>query len=112
MNGFAPSAPAGASWERARTDAFGITRPLWSFTVMTSRPRRAGAWAEDGRAEPATVITASTTQARRRIYLVTWNFFASIFAFTLNASKTISSVGLPSIARWIRCGNWTPPTFL
>jgi len=29
----------------------------------------------------------------------TWNFFASIFGLTLIESKTISSVGLPSIDR-------------
>ena len=62
----------------------------------------------DGRGDRA----ARTTQARRRIYFATWNFFASIFGFTLMVSNTSSSVGLPSIERWIRWGHCTPPTFL
>ena len=110
--GFALSALADASWAITRTEAPGTTSPDWSVTVTTTRPRRGWAWADAEWADPATTIAASTPQARRRIYFATWNFFASIFGFTLMVSKTISSVGLPSTERWIVWGNWTPPTLL
>jgi len=98
------------------TVASGMTRPDWSVTVTTIRPRRAGSWAAAGAhtnaIDAASVAKRRATAADRgtAIYFETWNVFASIFGFTLNDSTIISSEGLPSIERWMRCGSCTPPT--
>jgi hypothetical protein len=103
-----------------------MTRPVWSFTVTMIRPRRGASWAADGHAAPCGAVadaagtaaadhnSPSTTATSRGgvIYFVAWNFFASILGLTLYVSTIISSVGLPSMERWIRCGSSTPPTLL
>ncbi len=104
------AAHPGASRARRRSAPPG---PSGRVTVTMTRPRRAAwAWAAAGAASPAASSAATTIRPGVRIYFATWNFFASIFGFTLMVSKTISSVGLPSIERWMRCGSCTPPTVL
>src|SRR5688500_10649767 len=102
----------GLSCAASVTFALGMTAPLGSTTVTSSRATSgrdcaaAGTTAITNGAQTikTTMILANTAGLCLISYFVTSNLRGSIFWLTLIFSSVSSSTGLPSIMRWMRVG--------